>query len=81
MLVIKFLMLSLLINRKARGKLVKLLVRVSMLRLLLFMHHIALYTPYIAHFNVAHLLHIWVDHTEPKMKIQAEQALGVSVVH
>jgi hypothetical protein len=44
------------------GKLVKLLVRVSMLRLLLFMHHIALYTPCIAHFNVAHLLHIWVDH-------------------
>jgi hypothetical protein len=81
MLVIKFLMLSLLINRKARGKLVKLLVRVSMLRLLLFMHHIALYTPYIAHFNVGHLFHIWVDHTEPKMEIQAEQALGVSVVH
>jgi hypothetical protein len=71
----------LLINRKARGKLVKLLVRVSRLRLLLFMHHIALYTPCIAHFNVAHLSNVQVDHAELKTKIQVEQALGVSVVH
>jgi hypothetical protein len=71
----------LLINRKTRGKLIKLLIRVSMLRLLLFMHHIALCTPYIAHFNVAHLLHMRVDHAEPNIEIQVEQAPWVSVVH
>jgi hypothetical protein len=45
------------------------------------MHHIALYTTCIAHFNVAHLLYIQVEHAEQKTEIQAEQALGVSVVH
>jgi hypothetical protein len=45
------------------------------------MHHIALYTPCIAHFNVAHLSNVQVDHAELKTKIQVEQALGVSVVH
>jgi hypothetical protein len=37
------------------------------------MPHIALCTPYIVHFNIAHLLHIWVDHMEPKAEIKAEQ--------
>jgi hypothetical protein len=45
-----------------------------MLRLLLFMHHIALYTPCFTYFNVVHLLHIRVDHAKPKMEIQVEQA-------
>jgi hypothetical protein len=45
------------------------------------MHHMALYTQCIAHFTVTHLLHIRVDHAEPKTEIQAEQAPGVSVVH
>jgi hypothetical protein len=44
-----------------------------MLILLLFMHHIALCTPCIALFNCDHLLHIRVDHTEPKSEIQTEQ--------
>jgi hypothetical protein len=52
-----------------------------MLRLLMFMHHIALYTSCMKYFNAANLLHTRVDHAEPKAKIQAEQALGVSVVH
>jgi hypothetical protein len=37
------------------------------------MHHNALYTPCIALFNCGHLLHIWVDHAEPKSEIQVEQ--------
>jgi hypothetical protein len=45
------------------------------------MHHIALYTPYIAHFNVDHLLYVRIDHVEPKTEIQKEQAPGVSVLH
>jgi hypothetical protein len=44
-----------------------------MFKLLLCMHHIALCTPYIAHFNYDHLLHIRVDHVEPKTENQAEQ--------
>jgi hypothetical protein len=41
------------------------------------MHHIALCTPYIVHFNIAHLLHIRVDHAEPKTEIKAEQVQWV----
>jgi hypothetical protein len=37
------------------------------------MHHIALCTPCITHFNCDHLLHIRVDHVEPKTKNQVEQ--------
>jgi hypothetical protein len=40
--------------------------------MLLFMHHIALCTPYIALFNCGHLLHMRVDHAEQKSEIQAE---------
>jgi hypothetical protein len=46
-----------------------------MLRLLLFMHHIALCTPCIALFNCGHLLHIRVDHVEPKSKIQGSKSV------
>jgi hypothetical protein len=45
--------------------------------MLLIMHHIALCTPYIALFNCDHLLHIQIDHVEPKTKDQAEQVLWV----
>jgi hypothetical protein len=41
--------------------------------MLLFIHHIALCTSCIALFNCGHLLHILVDHEEPKSEIQAEQ--------
>jgi hypothetical protein len=43
-------------HRKARGNLVKQLVSVNMLMLLHFMHHIALCTPCIAHFDLASCL-------------------------
>jgi hypothetical protein len=48
-----------LINRKDRGKIVKLLAKINMI---LSMHHIALCTPCIALVNYGHLLHIRVDH-------------------
>jgi hypothetical protein len=48
-----------------------------MLRLFLFMHHIALCTPYIAHLNVVHLLHIRVDHVEPESEIKKGQVQEV----
>jgi hypothetical protein len=38
------------------------------------MHHIALCTQCIALFNCGHLLHMRVDHKEPKPEVQAEQA-------
>jgi hypothetical protein len=41
------------------------------------MHHIALCTPCIALFNCDHLLHIRVDHVEPKTKNQTEQVQWV----
>jgi hypothetical protein len=41
--------------------------------MLLSTHHIALYTICIALVNCGHLLHIRVDHAEPKTKFQAEQ--------
>jgi hypothetical protein len=37
------------------------------------MHHIALCTICIALVNGGHILHLWVDHTEPESKFQAEQ--------
>jgi hypothetical protein len=37
------------------------------------MHHITLCTPYITLVNCGHLLHMRVDHAEPKMEFQAEQ--------
>jgi hypothetical protein len=37
------------------------------------MHHIALCTPCIALFNCGHLLHMRVDHVEPKSEIQVER--------
>jgi hypothetical protein len=37
------------------------------------MHHIAICTPYIALVNGGHLLHMRVDHVEPKSEIQAVQ--------
>jgi hypothetical protein len=45
--------------------------------MLLIMHHIALYTPCIALFNCCHLLHIQVDHSEPKLELQAKQVRRV----
>jgi hypothetical protein len=45
-----------LITRKARGNLVKYLVRVNILRLLLFMYYISLCTPSIAHFDLVSYL-------------------------
>jgi hypothetical protein len=56
MLLIFECLVSLLVNRKARGKLVKWLVRVNMLKLLLFIHHIALCTACIAHFDLTSYL-------------------------
>jgi hypothetical protein len=41
------------------------------------MHHIALCTSFIEHFNVAHLLHIRVDHVEPESEIKKEQVQEV----
>jgi hypothetical protein len=37
------------------------------------MHHIALCMQCIAHFKCGHILHIRVDHIEPKTENQAEQ--------
>jgi hypothetical protein len=45
--------------------------------MLLVMHHIVLCTPCIALFNCGHLLHIRVDHVEPKTENQAEQVQWV----
>jgi hypothetical protein len=44
----------------------------------MIMHHIALCTPCIALFNYSHLLHIRVDHAEPKSEFQAEQVRWLS---
>jgi hypothetical protein len=41
------------------------------------MHHIAHCIPYIAHFNIVHLLHIQVDHVEPESEIKKEQVQEV----
>jgi hypothetical protein len=41
------------------------------------MHHIALYTPCMAHFNLDSFMHIRIDQAEPKSEIQAEQVQGV----
>jgi hypothetical protein len=48
-----------------------------MIRILMIMHHIALCTPCIALCNYDHLLHIRVDHVEPKTENQAEQVQWV----
>jgi hypothetical protein len=48
-----------------------------MSRMLLFMHYIALYTPYITLFNCDHLLHVLVDHVESESKFQVEQVQWV----
>jgi hypothetical protein len=37
------------------------------------MHHITLCTPCIAYFNCGHLLHIQVNHVDPKTENQAKQ--------
>jgi hypothetical protein len=37
----------------------------------MFMHHVALCTPYIALVNGGHLLHMRVDHVEPKSEISS----------
>jgi hypothetical protein len=44
-----------------------------MVKVLIIMHHIALCTPCITHFDIAYLLHIRVDRVEPKTENQAEQ--------
>jgi hypothetical protein len=43
----------------------------------MIMHHITLCTLCIALFNYGHLLHIRVDHAEPKSGFQAEQVRWV----
>jgi hypothetical protein len=45
--------------------------------MLLIMHHITLWIPFIALFNYGHLLQIQVDHVEPKTENQAEQVQWV----
>jgi hypothetical protein len=45
------------------------------------MHHIALCTSCIAHFNIDSFMHMRVDHTEPKIEIQVEQIREVLVAH
>jgi hypothetical protein len=45
--------------------------------MLLIMHHIALCTQCIALFNYDNLLHIRVDHVEPKSEFQAKQVRWV----
>jgi hypothetical protein len=45
--------------------------------MLLIMHNIVLCTPCIALFNCDHLLHIQVDHVEPKTENQKEQVQWV----
>jgi hypothetical protein len=44
-----------------------------MVKVLLIMHHIALCIPYIALVHCGHLLHMRVDHVEPKSEFQVEQ--------
>jgi hypothetical protein len=48
-----------------------------MSKVLLIMHHIALCTQCITHFNVAHLLHILIDHVELESEIKKEQVQEV----
>jgi hypothetical protein len=48
-----------------------------MINMLLIMRHIALCTSCIALFNCGNLLHIWVNHVEPKAENQAEQVQSV----
>jgi hypothetical protein len=48
-----------------------------MSRILLIMHHMTLCSPCIALFNYGYLLHIRVDHAEPKSEFQAEQVQWV----
>jgi hypothetical protein len=48
-----------------------------MVKMLMIMHHIALYTSCIALFNCGHLLHIQVDHAEAESEFQAEQVRRV----
>jgi hypothetical protein len=45
--------------------------------MLLIMHHIALCTLCIALFDCGHLLHIRVDHVEPRTEDQVEQVQWV----
>jgi hypothetical protein len=49
--------------------------------MLMILHHIALYAPCITLFDCSHLLHIRVDHAEPKTENQAEQVQWCSEVH
>jgi hypothetical protein len=44
-----------------------------MVKILLSMHRIVLCTPCITLFNCDHLLHIRVDHVEPKTENQVKQ--------
>jgi hypothetical protein len=49
-----------------------------MSRMLMFMHHIAFYTPHALHYcTCGHLLHIRVDHAESESEIQEDQVQGV----
>jgi hypothetical protein len=48
-----------------------------MVNVLMIIHHNTLCTPCITLFNCGHLLHIRVDHVEPKTEDQAEQVQWV----
>jgi hypothetical protein len=52
-----------------------------MVKVLMIMHHIELCTPCIILFDCDHLLHIRVDHVEPKTEDQSEQVQWVLEVH
>jgi hypothetical protein len=48
-----------------------------MVKMLMIMYNIALCTSYITHFNVAHFLHIRVDHVEQELEIKKEHVQEV----
>jgi hypothetical protein len=52
-----------------------------MVKIVMIMHHTILCTPCIALFNCGHLLHIRVDHVEPKTDNEAEQVQWVFGTH
>jgi hypothetical protein len=52
-----------------------------MVKMLMIMYHIALCTSYITHFNVAHFLHIRVDHMEQESEIKKGACPRGWVVH
>jgi hypothetical protein len=52
-----------------------------MVKMVIIMHHTTLCTPCIALFNYGHLLHIRVDHVEPKTDNEEKQVQWVFEIH